>query len=115
MAMLNGDSFFGTIKPGRLTVFKASVNDSNDTIEAKDFIGCPMQDIIPGQSHEFLPLFRQILADNLPPHRLGIEHKVCLKEGDTSSWGPLYSMSRAELVVLKDQLEENMSKGFICQ
>jgi len=27
--------------------------------------------------------------------------------------GPLYSMSWADLVVLKEWLEENMSKGFI--
>jgi len=36
-------------------------------------------------------------------------------KGETPTWGPLYSMSRAELVVLKEWLEENMSKGFIHQ
>jgi hypothetical protein len=38
-----------------------------------------------------------------------------LKEWETLTWGPLYSMSRAKLVVLKEGLEENMSKGFIRQ
>ena len=34
-------------------------------------------------------------------------------DGETPSWGPLYPMSRTELLVLKEWLEENMSKGFI--
>jgi len=43
-----------------------------------------------------------VLADRLPPHRPGIDHEVRLKDGETPTWGPLYSMSRAELIVLKE-------------
>jgi hypothetical protein len=60
-------------------------------------------------------LFSKVLADRLPPHPPGIDHEVRLKEGKTATLGPLYSMSRTELVVLKEWLEENMSKGFIRQ
>jgi len=56
-----------------------------------------------------------VFADRLPPHRPGIDREVRLKGGETPLWGPLYSKTRAELVVLKEWLEENMSKGFICQ
>jgi hypothetical protein len=56
-----------------------------------------------------------VLADRLTPHRPGIDHEVHLKHGETPTWGPLYSMSRAELVVLKEWLAENMFKGFIQQ
>jgi len=56
------------------------------------------------QYHEFLPLFNTVLADCLSPHRAGIDHEVQLKEGEIPTRGPLYSMSRAELVILPDLL-----------
>ena len=113
--MLNGASFFRTVKKGKLKLFKASLYDMNKVIEAKDLKERPLAEIIPEQYHEFLPLFNKVLADRLPPYRSGIDHEVRLKDGETPTWGPLYSMSRAELVVLKEWLEENMSKGFIRQ
>jgi hypothetical protein len=57
---------------------------------------------MPKQCHEFLPLFSKVLGDRLPPHRPNIDHEVRLKEGETPSWGPLYTMSREELVVMKE-------------
>ena len=66
-------------------------------------------------SRKFLPLFNKVLADRLPPDQPGIDHEVCLKEGEIPMWGPLFSMPRAKLVVLKEWLEENMSEGFIRQ
>jgi len=115
IAMLNGASFFRTVKKGKLTLFKASLYDINKAIEAKDLKERPLEEIVPKQYHEFLPLFNKVLADRLPPHRPGIDHEVRLKDGETPTWGPLYSMSRAELIILKEWLEENMSKGFIRQ
>jgi hypothetical protein len=115
IVMLNGASFFRAVKKGRLTVLKASLYDVNKAIEAKALNERPFEEIVPEQSHEFLPLFNKVLADRLPPHRPGIDNEVRLKDGETPTWGPLYSMSRAELVVLKEWLEENMSKGFIRQ
>jgi len=94
---------------------KASLYDINKAIEAKDLKECPIEEIVPEQYHEFLPLFNMVLADRLPPHRPGIDHEVQLKDGETPTWGRLYSMSRTELVVLKEWLEENISKGFIRQ
>jgi len=113
--MLNGGSFFRTVKKGNLKLFKASLYDIGKAIEAKDLKERSLKEIIPEQYREFLTLFNQVLADRLPPHRPGIDHEVRLKDGETPMWGPLYSMSRAELVVLKEWLEENMSKGFIRQ
>ena len=34
----------------------------------------------------------------------GIDHEVHLREGETPTWGPLYSLSRTKLVVLKEWL-----------
>jgi hypothetical protein len=113
IVMLNRALFFWTVKKGRLTVFKASLYDINKAIEAKDLKERPLEEIVSKQYHEFLPLFNKVLADRLPPHRPVIDHEVRLQDGETPTWGPLYSMSRAELVVLKEWLEENMAKGFI--
>jgi len=38
IVMLNGTSFFRTVKKGKLKVFKASLYDMNKAIEAKDFM-----------------------------------------------------------------------------
>jgi hypothetical protein len=100
--MLNGASFFRTVKKGRLTVFKASLYDINKAIKAKDLKERPLEEIVPERYHEFLPRFNKVLADRLPPHRPGIDHEVRLKDGETPTWGPLYSMSRAELIVLTE-------------
>jgi len=56
-----------------------------------------------------------MLEDRLPPHQPGIDHEVHLKEGETPTWGPLYSMSWAKYITLKEWVEENMSKGCIRQ
>jgi hypothetical protein len=113
IVMLNGASFFRTVKKGKLQAFKASLYDINKAIEAKELKERPLEEIVPEQYHEFLPVFNKVLADRLPPHRPGIDHEVWLKDGETPTWGLLYSISRAELVVLKEWLEENMSKWFI--
>ena len=60
-------------------------------------------------------MFSNVLSDRLPPHGPGIDHEVHLKDVETSTWGPVNSMSRAELVVLEEWLEYNMSKGYIHQ
>jgi len=96
IVMLNGSSFFRTFRKGKLKVFQASVYDINKAIEAKDLKERPLEEIVPKQYHEFLPLFNKVFADRLPPHRPGIDHKVQLKEGETPTLGPLRSMSRAE-------------------
>jgi hypothetical protein len=102
IVMLNGASFFRTVKKGRLTMFKASLYDINQAIEAKHLKERRLEEIVPEQHHGFLPQCNQVVVDGLPPHRPGIVHEVRLKDGVTPTWGPLYSMSRAALVVLKE-------------
>jgi len=113
--VLNRSLFFRVFKKGNVTGFKASLSDINKSIEAKDLTEWFMEEIVPKQYHEFLPLLNKVFADWLPPYRPGIDHEVCLKEGETPTWGPLYSITRAELVMLKERLENNMSKRFIHQ
>jgi len=68
IVMLNGSSFFRTVKKGKLKVFKASLYDINKAIEAKDLKERPLEEVVSEQYHEFLPLFNKVLADRLPPY-----------------------------------------------
>jgi hypothetical protein len=83
--MLNGTSFFRTVQRGKLTIFKVSLYDINNAIEAKDLKEKPLEEVIPQQYHEFLPLFSKVLADRLPLHRPNIDHEVRLREGEVPS------------------------------
>jgi len=111
--MLNGALFYRTIRIGRHTIFNASLYNINQVIQAKDLDTQPLQEVVLEQYHGFHPLFNQILADCSPPHRSGTAHEVWLQECGMPSWGPLYSMSRAELIVLHKSQNDNMSKHFI--
>ena len=51
-------------------------------------------------------------ARELPPHR-AYDHKVPLKNGFTSPFGPIYSLNRVELEALRAWIQENLDKGFI--
>jgi hypothetical protein len=63
IVMLNGSSFFRTVWQGKLKIFKASLYDINKAIEAKDLKEKLLEEVIPRQYHEFLPLFSTVLAD----------------------------------------------------
>jgi hypothetical protein len=69
-------------------------------------------DIVPPEYHKFLPLFSEMEANKLPPHR-PYDHRIPLKEGFTPPFGPIYSLSRTALEALRKWLDENLSKGFI--
>ena len=60
---------------------------------------------LPEHYHENLPLFDMKIADQLPPHRPGIDHKIEFEKDENGQekvapWGPLYNMSREELLLL---------------
>ena len=97
-------------------MFEASLYNINKVIEANNLKERPLAEVVPEQYHEFLLLFAKVLADRLPPYQPGIDHEVRLKDRETITWGPLYSMSRTELVVskidfrricLRDSLDNN--------
>jgi len=67
---------------------------------------------------KFPDLFSPEAASKLPPHRPGIDHKIHLiPQSDGTEpplpWGPLYNMSREELLVLRKTLTDLLDKGFI--
>jgi len=74
---------------------------------------------LPKHYHEFLELFDPKEADKLPPSRPNIDHQIELIDADAKGrkpeipWGPLYNMSREELLVLRKTLHDLLSKDFI--
>src|SRR5208282_3656250 len=119
-AQVSAVSFHGWTKRSRknkdIQVFSASMADINKALAVR-----PKRDpkaLLPKQYHEFLNVFDSTEADKLPPLRGdGVDHKIELetKDGKTPEvpWGPLYNMSREELLVLRKTLMELLDKGFI--
>jgi transposase InsO family protein len=55
---------------------------------------------------------------HLPPHRPGIDHAIELEKDEYGRekavpWGPLYNMSKEELLVLRKTLTDHLEKGWI--
>src|SRR3954447_24165117 len=95
-----------------LQVFSLSLYEINKALDRKWIEDGDLKSLIPKEYHEFLPLFSEAVARQLPPHR-PYDHKIPLKEGFTPPFSPLYPMSRAKLEELKRWLEENLAKRFI--
>ena len=71
-----------------------------------------MRNTVPPEYHEFLPLFRKVNLDQLPPH-CPYHYQIELQERFTPPFGPLYFLSRPELEALRNWLQENLDEGFI--
>jgi hypothetical protein len=73
---------------------------------------------LPEHYHQYLDVFNQKAADQLPPYQLGANHRIKLtldKNGKSPEvpYGLLYQMIREELLVLRKTLTELLNKGFI--
>ena len=115
LVSLVGPHAFGMIcnQPGAqlfvMTVSQAVELASAQTGEATSD---PDLSTIPPEYHEFADLFSEKEADMLPPHR-PYDHQIPLEPGTTPPFGSIYSMSPAELEVLRKYIDENLRKGFI--
>lgn len=67
---------------------------------------------VPQAYHDYLDVFSKTEADKLPPHR-PFDHHITLQDGKTPPFGPIYSLSEKELGVLREYLDENLTKGFV--
>lgn len=78
----------------------------------------PRDTVPPELLREFPTLFSAEEAKKLPPHRPGADHEVNLVRDSAGNeaplpWGPLYSMTREELLVLRQTITDLMDRGFI--
>lgn len=92
-------------------IFAASLRDIEKALKKKSITNpCT---ILPERYHDWLDVFDRTEAEKLPPNRPGIDTSIEIEEGKTVPWGPLYSMSENELLVLRKTLNDYLSKGFI--
>lgn len=70
-------------------------------------------DRLPQQYKKYLDLFKKELTDKLPPHRPGSDHEIRIENDKEVPWGPLYGMSRDELLVLRKTLTDLLDKNYI--
>ncbi|KAI1003236.1 hypothetical protein K3495_g4968 [Podosphaera aphanis] len=68
---------------------------------------------LPKEYRDFVDIFKRDLIDRLPPHRPGHDHEIRVEPEKEIPWGPLYGMSRDELLVLRKTLTELLDKNYI--
>lgn len=91
-------------------LFTITIEDIDAALKEKDIVN--LDQYLPDEFRDFKDVFSPKNAEKLPPHRL-YDHDIKLQGGKTPPFGPLYPMSRVELLALREWLEENLRKGFI--
>jgi hypothetical protein len=82
ISAIGGHPFRRLAHKYKLTIFSTSLYEINQALRVKDQSEEPKKELdlknyIPAEYHEFLPLFSEALAKNLPPHR-PYDHKIPL-------------------------------------
>lgn len=112
--------FAGYVRRSRkqpaLQVFKVSMADIEKALKPKT--PKEFQTKLPEAYREFVRLFDPQEADKLPPSRKNVDHEIHLEKDQDGReaeppYGPLYNMSREELLVLRRTLTELLDKNFI--
>ena len=106
-------------RDSNIEVFAASLADVEKAL-------CPRAQLslaeiverLPEQYRTFAHTFDPKEAAKLPPYRPGVDHEIPLEKDNSGKdkevpWGPLYSMSRDELLVLRKELTSLLDKDFI--
>ena len=70
------------------------------------------RDRVPPEFRQYINVMGKEIADTLPEHQ-PYECKTELKEGRTTSWGPIYPLSETELQALREWLKEMERTGKI--
>jgi hypothetical protein len=102
--------------PG-IKVFAASLADIQKALQPKHQSPDALTKI-PKYLWDLKKVFSREESDKLPPHRgPKVDHAIELMTEDGKEqeppWGPLYSMSREELLVLRKELTSYLDRGFI--
>ncbi|KAI0992561.1 hypothetical protein K3495_g15624, partial [Podosphaera aphanis] len=104
---------------GNVPVCKATIEDIGKALRGKPKLTLnEARSRLPDQVKDFAHLFADDGgANELPTLRGDLDHAINLRqEGGkplTPPWGPLYNMSREELLVLRKTLTDLLSKGWI--
>jgi len=112
ISLLGALAFLELQQEENLEVFSVTLKELDEAIKGKSQ-PVNVRQLVLKHHHAFLHLFQEEEAWKLPPHR-PYDHKISLKPGMEPPFGPLYGKSRQQLQTLKDYIEENLEKGFIC-
>ncbi|KAL5594252.1 uncharacterized protein BROUX77_006207 [Berkeleyomyces rouxiae] len=123
-SMVMAAVFAAEIRRGRkskqkLQVFSASIQDINKALEVKARLTREqISERLPQELKHLAPIFLDDGEGDLPPNRPGIDHAIKMKKDEQGRdkevpWGPLYNMSRDELLVLRKTLADHLDKGWI--
>ncbi|CAJ2651960.1 unnamed protein product [Trifolium pratense] len=103
-------------------IFKVSINDIDKALlklsKQDHRSDNELRKLVPEQFHDLIDLWRFDKASKLPPNRPGIDHRIEIKADSKGNklnipFGPLYNMSREELLVLRKTLNDLLDKGYI--
>ncbi|KFY06458.1 hypothetical protein V491_08615, partial [Pseudogymnoascus sp. VKM F-3775] len=81
--------------------------------EPGDQAQAPSSMNIPIEYKEYQRLFREGPKNEALPKHQPWDHEIPLEEGKSPPFGPIYQLSEKELKVLKEYIDDNLSKGFI--
>jgi predicted aspartyl protease len=103
-------------KRQEVEVFAVTLKDIEKALEVRTRKD-PKQEV-PRWLQDHLSLFDRTKAKELPPLRgKSADHSIVIEDKDGKPqqvpWGPLYGMSKGELLVLRKTLTELLDKGFI--
>lgn len=103
---------------GELTSLAASIaEDIEKALKTKDHPSIKeLEKRLPPEIGDMAPLFCWRETEKFAPHREGIDHRIEPREQPDGSqpalpWGPLYSMSKEELLVLRKELTSYWLRG----
>lgn len=100
-------------------VCKVTIDDINKALRLKPRLtAAEVAKRLPEQVRDFAHLFADNEgAEELPPSRGSLDHAINLQQENgktlTPPWGPLYNMTREELLVLRKTLTDLLKKGWI--
>jgi predicted aspartyl protease len=97
-------------------IMRVSLEDIDKALQGKTYPD-PRR-VLPPEYQEFADVFNAKSANSLPPHREGVDHSIDLVPGPDGKgpdppFGPLYPMTKDELIVLKKLLTDLADKKFI--
>ena len=97
-------------KSGSPICFRATLEDVEKALRSKQ-----PKDLtkLPATYEDFESLFHKDKAASLPPHRGSHDLEIRLEEGAELPHGPLYAMTKDELIVLRKELNSLLEKRFI--
>jgi hypothetical protein len=73
-----------------------------------------LKTLVPKEYHEFMNLFEEPLAQELPPHRT-FNHQIQIKEGKEVPFGLIYHFSEKQLRALREYLDRMLEQGKITE